>query len=1414
MSAVKNRQVPLSTPVQSASSARPRLLRILQGTAVAALVLASVIVLVYSVAGAQWRGRTFAGFNTAYTVVVDGNKSLTGQEWAGIAAGIQRLDRIVQINDVPLPVDDYAAARANIRNETAQMAYGDTLEVTFTRPANGGTVTETGDVTCGPVEGNVATCNVAYTLAPMPDGDFLTFFVFPLVSGVIALMLGWVLLVARFQQPSALVVAVFCAALAVFSAGVFNNATTYFPIPVWSVMSIIGGGATLLLALVFPTQFASVHRFPALLAIPIVATVIVAGFSVFQYYTLADPRNFASAWQTPVLFVIACYITLALSLLFRRHYAVSSIHRDQVNTSIIGVGLAAIPALLWALSTISVLTGSGFAIPFNSATVLPFFTVIPICLAYAVLQYRGFDSERVLGQGITYLIMLAALVLGYGLLVFGINLIALDLIPTELASNPLVVGTVVFVIAVLFLPVRTYLQRQIDQIYYREQRQHQDEIEAFTDRVASTQSFEQILQLYVDRVRTVTDARGLFIFLPDEESGEYLPHRSSEPQTDIQFDADSDLVPLLQRLQEPLMLRRDETWRPELIAEKAKLDILQAHLIIALRGSGERVNGFVVVGPPPTGRLYSYSYENIRFMENLSAQMAISVERAKVVESLERRVSELDVLSQVSQAVNFAVEFDDLLELISAQTQRLVEAPHFYIALRDASANQMYYAFFLEFNERLRDREEGRWTMGSDLYAEILEEGQPRRYSDYNVTVQTQNAARRGIDEEVKAWMGVPLVAGQTRLGVMAVGSSQPAFTYTDNQLKVFTDIGALAATSLDKARLFEETNQRARQLRALNEISRQLQSERDIDKLTDMITKSAVDILEAEAGSLLLTKDDDSSNRKDKLKDLEFRVVIGGGAESLVGTTVEAGHGVVGEVARSATPIIVNDARDDKHWEGELSNDGSFSTDALLAVPLIANNEVIGVLEVLNKKDGSLFVNEDADVLETFAGQAAIAIENTRLFQETDEQLSLRVQELETLDRIDTEMNRALETDRVAEITVKWAVANTGANAALIGLVLEGTPPSLQILANYGYEPEEMPEGTEEGLMPLDKGIAARVLKTKRADTNDVSIDPAYVPGLRGSNSQITVPMLAGGEVIAILVLEKNTQPPLNLVDQRFVQRLTDHAAIALENARLYGELDNANKTQSHFMGVGAHELKNALSPIRGWTDLLRNGVLGDINDQQSNYLSVIKSNADRMQLIIDDLKDFAKMRANELRVVPEPIDFRKVAIETLRTFTAQLEEKEQTLVNNVSEDLPLIMGDHQRLVQVMTNFISNANKYSPNGAVITLDAQVERDRQNDAGRHLGDFMHITVADTGIGMSEEDQREMFTPYFRSENQDAHEQPGTGLGMSLTRELIIQHDGEVWLESELGEGTTFHFTIPLAKEVEEAKEVASEPASD
>ncbi len=1394
-------------------------LRLLQGLTVAAVVIASIACVIYLVAVVQWRSQTFPGFLTAHSLVVDGHTSFSNQEWPGLAAGLRRMDHIVAINGAALPENDFPAAREQFVQALADVNYGEQVSVTLWRQAvlnaDGMTeVIETGNLTCGEVDEarGAAQCTVTYVAAPMPDSDFLTYFVFPYITGVIALAIGIAILFLRPGQVSTLLTTLLCMSLAVFSAGVFNNSTTYFALPLWVIATTLGAAIMFTFALTFPTRPALLYRYPALLAIVVLAFAGVAAYEVYAYRLVTSPLQFTTLWQLPVGLGILGYITLLATLLVRRRFATSSIHLDQINTILVGLAIPALPITLWVVSAIAIAVGSTVILPFNSATIMPFFVALPISFAYAVLQYRGLNTDRVLSQGITYGLMLFGLVVGYAVLVFGVNLLALEFMPTNVSGNPFLVGVVVFFIAVAFLPFRTRLQTQVDRIYFRERRAYQEQIENFARDVAVSQDFTEILSLYISRVQRALNARAVFVFLPNDEGSEFVAHALSQPQTEVRFETRSDLIELLKRQSVPIRISQATAWQPELIAERGRLNILKAHLLASLRGSRSQagLNGFVVVGPPQTG-LAVYSYEEIRFLENITNQMAISVERSRVVESLERRVNELDVLSQVSQAVNFAVEFDDLLELISNQTQRLIEVSHFYIVLRDTATNQMYYAFFLEADERLRDQENRRWNMGNDLFASILENGQPERHDDYNTTVKIQNLNSRGISEDVRAWMGVPLVAGQSYLGVVAVATTLAGYTYTDEQLKVFRDIGSLAATSLDKARLFEETNQRARQLRALNKISQQLQAERNVERLLELITSSAVEILEAEAGSLLLTVEDDLTSRPGRKRDLEFQVVIGGSGADLIGKRVPAGQGLVGEVAALRKPVIVNNTHEDERWQGEVSSDTEFSTNAVLAVPLMANNDVIGVLEVLNKQDGGLYVKEDADVLETFAGQAAIILENARLFQKTDEQLDKQVRELETLERIDTELNRALDMRRVAEITVKWAIANSGASAGLLGLVnTDFEPPYLDILAIYGYDDDDYPEGADGLHWPLDRGIVNRVLRTKRADAQpDTAIDPDYVASLRGGSSQITVPMLAGGEIIAILLIEKYGEPRLNILDQAFVQRLADHAAIALENARLYSELSQASKLQSRMMGVGAHELNNALTPVKAWSDFLLNGAFGEVNEQQKNSLGVIKSNVGRAELIISDLRDFAKMRANELLIKPEPIHFRNVVVETLRPFTSQIEEKDQTLDNSVSEDLPLVNGDFNRLIQVMTNFVSNANKYSPNGATITLNAVVERDRVVK-GEVQGDFLHVTVADDGIGISKEDQKQMFQPYFRSTNEEAQEQPGTGLGMSLTREIILKHGGDVWVESELGDGSTFHFTIPLAPE----EERASEPASD
>jgi signal transduction histidine kinase len=619
---------------------------------------------------------------------------------------------------------------------------------------------------------------------------------------------------------------------------------------------------------------------------------------------------------------------------------------------------------------------------------------------------------------------------------------------------------------------------------------------------------------------------------------------------------------------------------------------------------------------------------------------------------------------------------------------------------------------------------------------------------------------------------------------------------YNDEQLRIFQDVGALAATSLDKSRLFAETNARARQLAALNDISSKLVAvEFDVEKLLQLITASATNILEAEAGSLLLTLDDGSD-------DLEFRVVVGPSGQELIGSRIPARRGLVGEVASTGQLVIVNDVMSDPRWGGELAK-SNFHTNNILAVPLLTQNRVIGVLEVLNKKSGA-FSPLDAQLLTTFAGQAAVAIENARLFQLTDQQLSARLTELETLERIDFELNRSLDLSKVAEITVRYALTASGATAGVLGIIA-GDPPHLEIVFKCGYGDDEMPTNAESMVWPLDRGIVKRVMRTRQADlVPDVSIDPDYVPSLRGGLSQITVPMMSGGVINALMVLETDNEPRLRLADMPFLQRLAEHASIAIANAQLVTELGRANQSKSEFVGFIAHELKNPLTSMRGYADLLISAPGASLNDLQKNFIGVIRANAERMNTLVSDLNDVTQLETNKMSINLLPTDFRDVIDETLRSFEQQIADKGQTLQRIIPDDMPNVMADRTRMIQVLTNLVSNAHKYTPEAGSITLTCAVETHHRDAKGRPMGPMLHVSVRDTGIGMSLEDLRKLFTPYFRSDNPLTRLQPGTGLGLTLTRNLIIRHNGEIWVESELNEGTTFHFTLPIAP-VEEAQ---------
>ena len=288
----------------------------------------------------------------------------------------------------------------------------------------------------------------------------------------------------------------------------------------------------------------------------------------------------------------------------------------------------------------------------------------------------------------------------------------------------------------------------------------------------------------------------------------------------------------------------------------------------------------------------------------------------------------------------------------------------------------------------------------------------------------------------------MPLNTGAETIGSLSVGCRDASVIYTPAQQSLLQSIAEQAAGAIVKARLFQETERRAHQLSILNDITRQLTGTLETEPLLQNILDSAVSILNCEAGSLFLV--DETTD------DLVFKATAGPVAQNLAGQRLTAGTGIVGEAVQSGRAVISNNVQQASTWFASTDKKTGFITRSILAVPLQVKDSVIGVMEVINRKDGLPFVEDDQNLLSAFAGQAAVAIENARLYTLTDQELTARVEELSVMQRIDRELNASLEVDRAMRITLEWAMRQSNAEAGLIGMLEE---QRLHLMAQQGYE-------------------------------------------------------------------------------------------------------------------------------------------------------------------------------------------------------------------------------------------------------------------------------------------------------------------------------------------------------------------------
>ncbi len=1376
--------------------------------AAVALALAGVMLALYLVAALNWYAQPFLGFLPTRALEVSDARSLTGQRWPALYQGLKPGDRIVRLDGEPLDVLPLEERLERFNAILAQHTLGDRVPISFRRDylANpekpiGATCTEVQDAV------NLWQCGMVIRLVSMPALDFVLYFV---VGWLAAAMLWGVALVVWWRRRTdfhAHMLALVAATFVVFMAGHFDRYSTDRYTWLWLTVTALSGGLLLNFGGEFPFRFASLQHTPAWRwAVLVVALSL--GTASAALYLSDEPYLHRAAITLALGAQLVGGVGLLGMMYWRRVRSASPVVRNQSTIIIMGLVPALLPVAAWFGSLVVSGHPSTVMLPFVEA--FPLF--LPLSATYAVLQYRLVDTDRVITQSLLYAGLLALLTLSYFLVVAGITYV-IGASMQETALNPAFIVAAIFGVAVAFMPLRNALQRRIENTYFRARRTYQGYLEQFSSEVTTAATLSDVMRLVQETLENALAPQHVTLFVRRPETNEYraLPDpESGERPTDIVFGAESGLVRYLRERSTMLYLEERRPLPLDVVSDRARLAVLGAPLIVGLRGQ-KALAGFLCVGPRRSG--FPYLHEDLRFVDSLSDQIALAVERAQAAEDLEHRARVQAVLSQVSRALNFAIDLDTLFELIYAQTLRVISADCFYIVLRNPNLDELYYVFYSEGDERISAMEGKRWRMGRDLISTIVRTQQTIRTDDFVRESLLRDPHNPPSQTHLKAWMGVPLLSdtGEGALGAMIVASTQQGHIFTDEQQDIFWDIANLAVSAINRLQLLDQAQQRARQLAAINEIARELSAELgDVDRLLHKITENAVRILGAEAGSLLLV-DEESG-------DLEFHVVVGGGGEELVGKRLPAGTGLAGATVQRGAPIIVNDPVRDSRWYGEIVEEGSdgrssaqddgqkegFHTGTILSVPLMVGGRAIGVLQCLNKRDGGIFVPEDADLLQTFAGQAAVAIENARLFDMTDQQLALRVQELDTMQRIDQALNRTLDLRSVVDITMDWALRKSGATAGAL-LMRDREAGTLKVVASYGY-PQDSPLDEEGVTLPDDEGVLGRVVRSAQPSLiTDVSIDPDYSETLPGCVAQLIAPLISADEVIGVILLESDREGELTLLDLDFVVRLAEHATPAILNAQLFQELQRANDAKSEFVSFVAHELKNPMTSMKGYTDLLLKGVVGAVNEQQARFLQTIYNNVVRMETLVSDLNDLTKQQTNNLRLELTTLDFRNVVTETLRAQQRLIEEKGQTLVVDVPEDLPPVRGDQNRLIQIMTNLVSNANKYTPQGGTITIFAEATRNHWDPQGPP--EVLHCYVQDTGIGMSEEDLRKLFTPYFRSENPKTREQPGTGLGLTITKGLVELHGGKIWVESTLNEGTTFHFTIPLATE-EEAEQAA------
>jgi GAF domain-containing protein len=470
----------------------------------------------------------------------------------------------------------------------------------------------------------------------------------------------------------------------------------------------------------------------------------------------------------------------------------------------------------------------------------------------------------------------------------------------------------------------------------------------------------------------------------------------------------------------------------------------------------------------------------------------------------------------------------------------------------------------------------------------------------------------------------------------------------------------------------------------------------------------------------------------------------------------------------------------------------------SIVAVPMLRAKDAVGVIAVTRAEVGG-FTPAETALLKTFADQAVIAIENVRLFKELEartQDLTRSVSELRALSEVGQAISSTLDLQTVLSTIVARATNLSGTDAGVI----------------YEYDEQRdvfLPRATAHLEAEIVETMLATPVRKGEGATGRLAEvqEPIQVPDILAAPSEsrvrgalvragyralLAIPLAREGHLIGGLTAIRKATGAFAPQTIELLQTFATQSSLAIQNARLFREieiksreLEVASQHKSEFLANMSHELRTPMNAILGFSEVLADGMFGEINDKQAEYLRDILESGRHLLSLINDILDLSKIEAGRMELEPADFDLPSAIDNALTLVRERAGRRGITLGREIDKGVGMIRGDERKVKQIVLNLLSNAIKFTPEGGRIEVRATVQ-----------DGLAEVSVTDTGVGIAPEDQQTVFEE-FRQVGTADKKVEGTGLGLALSRKFVELHGGRIWVKSEVGEGSTFTFTLPI-----------------